>query len=175
MNPYLAWPRSAKVAAVLFMVIASGFLLIAAKDILIPIALAVLLAFSLHPLVRRLTRAGLNHVFAVLLVVGLATISVAGVGYAVSSQLKAFADELPSHEGIIAEKVRSVQKMFHGGTLDRLGSMFHRINKTTQPGAKAETDKKTQPGANAATDAPSEPQESGGSAVTTAGRSVLET
>ena len=133
MNPYLAWPRSAKVAAVLFMVIASGFVLIAAKDILIPIALAVLIAFSLHPLVKRLQRAGLNRIFAVLLVVGFSTISVAGLGYVVSSQLKAFADELPSHEPNISAKVKSVKKLFHGGTLDRLTGMIRRINKSTEP------------------------------------------
>ena len=145
MNPYIAWPRSAKVAAVLFMVIASGFLLIAAKDILIPIALAVLIAFSLHPLVKRLIRAGVHRIVAVALVVGLSTFAVVGIGFIVSFQLKAFADELPAHESNIVTKVRSVKAMFQGGTLDRLSSLINRVNKRTAAPAPAE------PGADPAT------------------------
>ena len=145
MNPYIAWPRSAKVAAVLFMVIASGFLLIAAKDILIPIALAVLIAFSLHPLVKRLIRAGVHRIVAVALVVGLSTFAVVGIGFIVSFQLKAFADELPAHEANIVTKVRSVKAMFQGGTLDRLSSLINRVNKRTAAPAPAE------PGADPAT------------------------
>ena len=87
MNPYIAWPRSAKVAVVMFMVIAGGFILIAAKPLLIPIALAVLIAFSLHPLVKRLTRWGVHRIVSVVLVVSAVSICVAGLGFVVSQQL----------------------------------------------------------------------------------------
>ncbi|QDT53587.1 AI-2 transport protein TqsA [Caulifigura coniformis] len=132
MNPYLAWPKSAKVASVLFMVISGGFILISAKEILIPIALAVLVAFLLHPLVKRLTRWGIPRIAAVILVVGTSSAFVAGLGYVVSSQLKSFADELPSHEPNIELKVRQVKAMFKGGTLDRLTRMFQKINRRTE-------------------------------------------
>ncbi|HVJ86935.1 MAG TPA: AI-2E family transporter [Caulifigura sp.] len=170
MNPYLAWPRSAKVAAVLFMVIASGFLLIAAKDILIPIALAVLIAFSLHPLVKRLIRAGVNRIVAVVLVVGLSTFAVGGIGFVVSSQLKAFADELPAHEANIVAKVRSVKAMFKGGTLDRLTNLINRVNKRTAAPSHTSTptEATTTPAVPVPTPATSPPEDPGDPAVATA-------
>lgn len=165
MNPYIAWPRSAKVAAVLFMVIAGGVILTAAKAILMPVALAVLIAFLLHPIVKRLYRAGLNRIVAVVLVVGAASVLVLGMGFVVSSQLKSFADELPTHEPNIENKVKTVKALFRNGTLDKLSRMFDRIDRRTEAEAPA---------------APPAPDQAldrsggeGASAVATAGRGVF--
>jgi len=132
MNPYIVWPKSFKVAVVLFTVIAGGFLLIAAKAILIPICLAVLIAFPLHPLVKRLTRLGLHRIVSVVLVVGTASVLVAALGFTVSRQLKAFADELPTHEVNIERKVLAVKSMFKGGTFDKLSALIQKINRRTE-------------------------------------------
>ncbi len=169
MNPYIAWPRSAKVASVLFMVIAGGFLLTAAKAILIPIALAVLVSFLLHPIVKRLYRAGVHRIVSVILVVGGASILVAGMGFVVSSQLKSFADELPAHEANIRDKVKTIKSMFRGGTLDRLSGLVERIDKETE--VEVARDRKA-----TAPDAPQTALSSAerGSPVAAAGRSVLE-
>jgi predicted PurR-regulated permease PerM len=129
MNPYIAWPRSAKVAAVLFMVIAAGFILVSAKEILIPIALAVLISFVLHPLVRRLVKWRVPRIMAVLLVVAGSTVVVGGVGFVVSAQLKSFADELPQYEDNVEQKLLAVRTFFKGGTIEKLTGMFRRIDR----------------------------------------------
>jgi len=176
MNPYIAWPKSAKVASVLFMVISGGFILIAAKEILIPIALAVLLAFLLHPLVKRLTRSGLPRIASVILVVGMSSALVAGLGYVVSSQLKSFADELPSHEPNIELKVRQVKAMFKGGTIDKLTRMFRNIDrKTEQPTTDADKNDQKDEGVDtppAPADVAREVTDLAGSAAAAAGSTV---
>jgi len=169
MNPYLAWPKSAKVAIVLFMVIAGGFILIAAKSILIPIALAVLIAFSLHPLVKRLTRWGVNRIASVVLVVATASICVAGLGYIVSHQLKSFADELPLHEANIERKVMTVKSMFKGGTLDKLTSLINRVNRRTEQRLTKGEERPQAPGEPSTQTAPEF-----SSGIAAAGRHVLE-
>jgi predicted PurR-regulated permease PerM len=175
MNPYLAWPKSAKVAIVLFTVIAGGFILIAAKTILIPIALAMLIAFSMHPLVKRLTRWGLNRIASVVLVVGTVSVCVAGLGYIASHQLKAFADELPLHEANIERKVLAVKSMFKGGTFERLSRMIEKINNKTDLTLQKDQSPSNPSAAPTAPDAPSfgSTTESP-SAVANAGRSVSE-
>ncbi len=160
MNPYLAWPRSAKVAAVLFTVLATGFLLSVAQAILIPVALAVLIAFLLQPLVKRGVRVGLNRIVAVILVVGTASVIVGGLGFIVSSQLKSFADQLPAHEANIEAKVLAVKSFFKGGTFERLSRMINKINQSTDR-------KLAGPGSQKQASEPSE------SAVAAAGREVF--
>jgi predicted PurR-regulated permease PerM len=175
MNPYITWPRSAKVAVTLFMVIATGFLLIAAKAILIPVALAVLISFVLHPVAKRLQRWGANRIVAVLTVVISASIIVGGIGFVVSSQLKSFADQLPSHSTNIEEKVLAVKSMLKGGTIDKLSAMFQTINQNTEQQldkAQAEEEK-----AKDGSTAPPAPRDEDATAtartVAAAGKSVL--
>jgi predicted PurR-regulated permease PerM len=79
-----------------------------ARDVLIPLALAVLLSFLLTPLVVRLERAGLHRVPAVLIVfVGLLAL-VGVLGWVVYLQVADLADQLPRYQDDIVAKVRYV-------------------------------------------------------------------
>ena len=72
-----------------------------AKEILIPLALAILFSFLLAPLVRRLERLGLWRVPAVLLVTALAFSVVLAIGYTLAGQIVELTDRLPQYrEGI---------------------------------------------------------------------------
>jgi predicted PurR-regulated permease PerM len=141
MNPNALWRRSSQVAVVLFIVLAMGVLLTAVKEILIPVALAVLIAFLLHPLVKRIQRLGVNRVVAVILVVGSTALLAAGMGAVVSRQIKTLADDLPNHQENITQRVIFLKKFLRGGTVDKLQRMVDSID--ARATAKVEQEEKT--------------------------------
>ena len=68
------------------------------RDILIPVALAILLSFMLAPIVIRLRRWGLGRIPSVLAVVLLLSVALLGLGSIVASQVVHLADNLPRCE-----------------------------------------------------------------------------
>lgn len=76
------------------------------QDILVPLAVSIILAFILAPLVRALSRAGIPDALAAgLVVVAAVSILAAGI-FAFSSQLLALADNLDQYKVNILAKVR---------------------------------------------------------------------
>ncbi|MBL8882792.1 MAG: AI-2E family transporter [Hyphomicrobium sp.] len=76
------------------------------EDILVPMALAVILAFLLAPIVRALRRANIPHSAAVTLTV-VAAVTIAGAGvYTFSTQMLTLADNLDSYRYNLMNKVR---------------------------------------------------------------------
>ena len=104
-----------------------------AKAILIPIALSVLLAFLLAPLVTRIQRLGLPKVLAVAIVVAVGFMSAGGVAYAVSRQIVGLADELSSEEAKnrILRKVDRLKTHWgdDDGTLGQLTKLFESVQR----------------------------------------------
>ncbi len=98
--------------------IIAGILVVAtlyfARDILIPAALAVLLAFLLNPIVVRLCRWHLNRALAVGITVLLAMGVVGGVGYVVGQQVVDLSEKLPEYRGNLIHKVRSLRTSTNG-------------------------------------------------------------
>ncbi len=76
-------------------------ILYAAKAVIVPLSLAVLLAFVLTPLVEAAQRRGLGRVPAVLGVVLATLIIFALVGWGVGNQVSNLSEELPAHTGQI--------------------------------------------------------------------------
>ena len=103
--------RAVRIIAAIFFVAMLYF----ARDVLIPSALAVMLAFLLHPLVLRLGRFHINRGIAVGITVILAGGVAGGVGYLVGRQFVDFSQEVPRYEGNLRLKARSFRS--HGGTL----------------------------------------------------------
>jgi predicted PurR-regulated permease PerM len=68
-----------------------------AKEVLIPIALAILLSFLLTPLVVRLERWGLPNIPAVLIVVTLSFIVIGTLTWIVTNQIINLANRLPEY------------------------------------------------------------------------------
>lgn len=91
-------------------------LLYLGAGILVPLVLAILLAFALSPLVELLVRrlrlpealAVITSVLAALLALGL-------FAYVASVQLMQIAAELPAYQSTIANKLRGLQQQFGGG------------------------------------------------------------
>ncbi len=79
------------------------------RDILVPLALAVLLGFVLDPLVGYLKRLGLSRVTAVVLVVALSLGAIALAGMALGSQVSSLSRQLPTYQTNILSKLRDLR------------------------------------------------------------------
>jgi predicted PurR-regulated permease PerM len=80
-----------------------------AKEILIPIALAILISFLLFPLVLWMERHGLKRVIAVVITILVVIAMVGGIGYMIFGQFVDFVDNLPSYRKNIVEKVHALR------------------------------------------------------------------
>ncbi len=78
------------------------------RDLLVPLVLAVLLAFVLAPLVTLLQRARIGKVPAVLVAVALAFSVILGIGTVVGRQAASLAEGFPAYQATIQEKVKSL-------------------------------------------------------------------
>jgi len=113
------------------------------RDIFVPFALAILLSFALAPLVNWLRRWRLPRIAAVIVAVTLAFILIAGIAFVVGRQLVQLADNLPSYQTTITQKIRSLQASAPGGGLvERVTTTIQDLGKeisgedepTEQPG-----------------------------------------
>ncbi|OGB23670.1 MAG: phytochrome sensor protein [Burkholderiales bacterium RIFCSPLOWO2_02_FULL_57_36] len=90
------------------------------RDIFIPFTLAILLSFLLAPLVNGLRHIRIPRAPAVILVVTFAFSVLAGISVLVGSQLVNLANNLPSYQQTMQEKIRAIRAAAPGGgALDR--------------------------------------------------------
>src|SRR5262245_21093335 len=107
------------------------------QRILIPFALAVLLAFVLSPLVMRLERRGLRRIQAVLLVVTLAFVLIGAAGWAVVAQVSDLIDDLPQHKEDVRKKIAELKGTGRKGVLATVQDFLEEIERASQPAAAA--------------------------------------
>ena len=112
--PSVAQPASSPILTAGGIVLAIGGLYFG-RDIFIPFALAILLSFALTPLVNWLRRLKLPRIAAVLVAVTLAFILIGGIGFVVGRQLVQLANNLPTYQTTITQKIRSLQQSAPGG------------------------------------------------------------
>ena len=101
--PGLRWMVGLMIAAIVIVGLYFG------REILIPLALAVLLGFLLDPAVTRLHRWGLPRLAAALLVVALALGALAGLGLYLGKQVQALSADLPTYQTTIKQKLRNLR------------------------------------------------------------------
>lgn len=87
-----------------------------AREVLIPLALAILLSFVLAPLVNRLAKFGLGRVFSVLVATTLSLLVIVALGWVMFTQTMALAENLPRYRDNIRQKISSVQSQSCGAT-----------------------------------------------------------
>lgn len=91
------------------------------RDIFVPFALAILLAFALAPLVDALRSFKVPRIAAVLLAVSLAVLVIGGVSLLVGGQLVELASSVPSYKQTISTKLRSLRSLGLGeGALEQV-------------------------------------------------------
>ncbi len=85
-----------------------------ARDVLVPITLAVILSLLISPLVRALRRAGLGQTSSVLVAVLALTVSLASVAVMAGVQVARMAASLPQYEHTIRHKLTALNAMTVG-------------------------------------------------------------
>ncbi len=100
-----------------------------AREIFVPLAMALLLTFALSPLVTRLYRSGVPKSVAVISVVCTAFLVIFIFVSIVVSQLTVLAQNLPSYQYNIETKIRTIKDAQSGNSIfDRGARMFKRLN-----------------------------------------------
>jgi predicted PurR-regulated permease PerM/methylmalonyl-CoA mutase cobalamin-binding subunit len=115
-----------------------------AREVLVPVALAVLLTFLLAPLVTLLERHGMPSVPAVVLVVVLALGVLSGVGAMLVTQVVSLGAELPSYKNNIKQKISDVRLLGRSSGLEPVkdtvtraaGEVERDVEKTKPPEGK---------------------------------------
>ncbi|WP_119459489.1 AI-2E family transporter [Rhodospirillaceae bacterium SYSU D60014] len=112
--------------AIIAMIVAALYF---GQEILVPLALAILVSFALAPFVIRLRKWGLGRVPSVLAVVLLLFALLIGFGSVVAIQIVDLADNLPTYEYNIRNKIRSVKAAApDGGVVERTSEMLRDLN-----------------------------------------------
>lgn len=107
--------------------LACGFLYFG-RELLVPVALAVLFTFLLTPPVKRLQRWGLPKVFAIASVVIVMNFAALSLGYLVSKQVVMLTADLPKYEMNLRAKIKSMRDISSGeGMLGGAGDLLGRL------------------------------------------------
>ncbi len=120
-------PASAATTMLFTVVIVSA--LYFGREVLVPIALALLLSFALAPLVRILQGWRLPRTLAVILVVLAAFAGIFSLGALMVSQVNELAGELPRYQSTLREKIQSLRGAAAGtGTLERASQVLQDLS-----------------------------------------------
>ena len=125
------------------------------REILVPIALAILLSFVLAPLVKALLRIGLPRPLAVICAVMSAVIVALSLAAMVVFQVNQLSADLPRYQATLGEKVHVVrEKMGSAGLLVNASSLLKSLSKELDT---PEIEKPKTPTSLSPTDAPTKP------------------
>ncbi len=99
------------------------------REVLVPIALALLLSFALAPLVRILQGWRIPRTFAVIVVVLAAFAGIFSLGALMVSQVNQLASELPRYQTTLREKIQSLRGAAAGtSTLERASQVLQDLS-----------------------------------------------
>ena len=108
------------------------------RDILVPLAMAVLLSFMLAPVVAWLERLRVPRIPAVVGAVAMAFIVISGFGLLIAGQLVQLAQEVPGYQSNLQEKIKAIK--FIGGpdgligrTSEMLQELGDEVARRTEP------------------------------------------
>lgn len=116
------YPFFIKSTVILFGIILLTYSLINLRDILVPIAFAVIISILLNPLVNRFKRSGISKVFSIIIAMLIALTVFCGILYFLSSQMIGFGDNLPllkSKFGSLLNDLQQWLKVKFGLAIDK--------------------------------------------------------
>ena len=100
------------------------------REVLLPLALAILLSFVLTPPLLLLRRIKLPRVVAVCIVVGAAFAIILALGWVISREVTQLASNLPSYQSTLSEKIKSLREsMPRSPTMERAGEALSELQK----------------------------------------------
>ena len=98
------------------------------QDVFLPLAVAILLTFALAPIVSALRRLSIPRTVAVIITVTVAFLFIALFSFLVASQVSSLAQNLPTYQYNIIEKVRSLRDSADsGGIFERVTQAVERV------------------------------------------------
>ncbi len=112
------------------------------RQVLIPLALAVVLAFLLTPVVGWLEKCRFGRVPAVLIVLVLAFVALSSLSWLVAGQLMTIVDQLPTYESTLHRKIQSV-RLPDGGRLKKATNSVAELSDDLSAASQSTLDKKT--------------------------------
>jgi predicted PurR-regulated permease PerM len=124
--------RSVKPLVVVAALIAGVAALYLARGVLIPIALAVLIAFMLQPVVGLFMRGGLPRALSVGLAVTLLFAALGGVAWAITAELRLLSTGIPGYRDNLIAKIAHVRRLGRGGTIEKAQSAVTEVAKELQ-------------------------------------------
>jgi predicted PurR-regulated permease PerM len=99
------------------------------REVLVPIALALLMSFVLAPLVRILQGWRIPRTFAVIVVVLAAFAGIFSLGATMISQVNQLANDLPGYQATLRDKIQSLRGAAAGtGTLERASEVLQNLS-----------------------------------------------
>lgn len=130
---------TARLATVATM-IAAIVVLYVGKELLLPLAIAVLLTFALAPIVSFLRRMKLPRLAAVIGAVAFAFAVMSIFSLIVAAQVSQVAGDIPKYQSNIVEKIRVLKETgSEDGIISRLGRVFERVNNEINESASPAT------------------------------------
>lgn len=123
-------PDVSRVMTLFVMIVATLYF---GKEVLVPVTLALLLAFVLAPLVTLLRRLHLGKVSSVLLGVMLAFGVILAIGGVIGTQIAQLATDVPKYAATVEAKVASVRSY----TVDRLSQLADSVGTHRMPASPA--------------------------------------
>lgn len=101
-----------------------------AKEVLLPLAIAVLLTFALAPISSRLRKLGIPRILAVVTTVVFAFLVLTLFAFVVAWQVAEVAEDLPAYQGNIVGKIRALQESgTDNGLVRRLSSVVESVGR----------------------------------------------
>lgn len=129
-----------------------GVIVIAAlkfgSELFVPLAISVLLAFSLSPVVRFLRRRRVPHVLAVIATVVLAFVVIFFVGAVVTTQVTELGSSLPRYQSALQLKVKAISHFTggEGGAFERAGDTLRKLQEELEKDQAAQPPPASGPG-----------------------------
>ena len=118
----------------LFGLLIAAAILYLAREVLIPLALAILLSFLLAPVVRRLEHWRLGRIPSTLIAVVLGFSLIGGIGWIATKQALSLAAKLPEYRANISKKIRAVREPSEG-SLGKAAEAIKDLENEAAPGA----------------------------------------
>ncbi|WP_309769156.1 AI-2E family transporter [Agrobacterium larrymoorei] len=121
----------------IFILIGVAVILYVGQEVFIPLALALLLTFTLAPIVSFLRKRRVPKIAAVLMAVASAFLVIAAFGFIVAGQVANLADNIPTYQRNIVAKVQALSHAGSGnGILEHVSKVVERIGSEMQDTAE---------------------------------------
>ncbi len=107
-----------------------------ARDVFMPLALALLLTFALAPIVALIRKTRMPRVAAVICAVAAAFVAISILSFVVVTQVAELAQQLPTYQSNILSKIRSLKESgAESGIINRLSEAVERVGKEIERGS----------------------------------------